>query len=60
MVLVAKDANNSLVLVSLAYVTVENKENWAWFVTQANIHLNGAFGYPDLAVFIDWEYHEDC
>ena len=51
--LVAKDASNSLVLVSLADIAVKNKENCAWVISRANIHLDGNFGQPDRAVIID-------
>ena len=58
--LVAKDASDSFVLVAMAYVTIENKENWMWIITQANDQLLGAFGRHDMIVLIDWEKGLNC
>jgi len=55
MTLVAKDASDSLVLVGLGFARVENTENWAWFMTQANNHIEQAFNNPNLVLITDWE-----
>ena len=55
MTLVAKDASDSLVLVGLGFARVENTENWAWFMTQANNHTGQGFNNPNLVLIIDWE-----
>lgn len=53
--LVTKDAGDSIILLGLGYVTIENKENWTWFMRQANNHLQRAFSNQNLVLIVDWE-----
>jgi len=54
MVLVAKDASNSLVSIILGFITIENSGNWVWFIQEANAHLDGVFSHMNLVLIIDW------